>query len=179
MTNWQEAIDALNSDQIICHATEGVFGLACRADSQLACDRMVTLKQRPSSKGFIILPRDLAQISDWIEPLSDKDLNLLESSWPGHITFLIKKSRNCPTWLASEFDTIAVRISPHPQIQELLRTIDYPICSTSANLSGQPTVNSLIQAKRLFPQIVILNGTTLGLEKPSQIFDLVSGQQLR
>lgn len=179
MTNWQEALDALNTNQIICHATEGVFGLACRADSKEACDRLVTLKQRPSSKGFIILPRDLNQISDWIEPLSDKDQNRLDSSWPGHITFLIKKSSRCPKWLAPEFDTLAVRISPHPQIEELLSAIDYPICSTSANLSGQPTVQSLPQAKVLFPQIVILNGSTLGFEKPSQIFDLCSGQQLR
>ena len=101
--------------------------------------------------------------------------------WPGPITQILPANINLSPLISGAFNTVAVRITNHPDIVELCRQTSKPIISTSANLSGEPTVNSWQEVLRQFPHQLdyILKGQTLGLTKPSTIINALSGDVIR
>lgn len=42
-----------------------------------------------------------------------------------------------PAWLTGQLETLAVRVTAHPQVQALCRAFGKPLVSTSANLTGE------------------------------------------
>ena len=77
-------------------------------------------------------------------------------------------------------ETVALRVTPHWQISQLIAAFGAPIISTSCNLSGEPTARSLEEAMDIFGgAVTYFEGNTLGFEKPSRLIDLHSGKQLR
>ena len=57
-----EAIKLLRDGGIICHACEGVWGFACDPFNQSAVRRILEIKQRPQSKGLIVIADEVAQV---------------------------------------------------------------------------------------------------------------------
>lgn len=101
--------------------------------------RLLAIKQRPVEKGLILIAADLAQLQDYIDlsQLSDEQLARVQASWPGPFTWIMPARATTPSWLTGQFDTLAVRVTGHPQVQGLCRAFGKPLVSTSANLTGE------------------------------------------
>ena len=86
-----------------------------------------------------------------------------------------------PKWLTGQFNSLAVRVSAHPQVRELCLEFGRPLVSTSANLTGFPACRSAAEvADQLAGRIgTILPGEVGGAINPSQILDVLSGEVLR
>lgn len=126
-----------------------MFGLGCDPDSEAAVQRLLAIKQRPVEKGLILIAADLAQLQDYIDlsQLSDEQLARVQASWPGPFTWIMPARATTPSWLTGQFDTLAVRVTGHPQVQGLCRAFGKPLVSTSANLTGEsPLAGWLILA---------------------------------
>ncbi|WP_200855873.1 L-threonylcarbamoyladenylate synthase, partial [Klebsiella pneumoniae] len=80
------------------------------------------------------------------------------------LTWVMPASRDTPSWVRGQFDTVAVRVSDHPVVQKLCRAFGKPLTSTSANLSGQPAcVTQQEVMVQLGNQIaVVVEGKTSG-----------------
>lgn len=177
-----QAVKALNNRQVIAYPTEAVFGVGCDPDSETAVRRLLALKQRPVDKGLILIAADFEQLKIYID---DATLNVAQreavfSRWPGPVTFVFPAHSSTPRWLTGRFDTLAVRITDHPQVIELCRAYGKPLVSTSANLTGQPpcrtTEEVLAQFGRDFPVVI---GKTGGRLNPSEIRDALTGELFR
>ena len=55
MSNLDEIIARLQSNEVVAYPTEAVFGLGCNPNSEAAVQALLTLKQRPVEKGLILL----------------------------------------------------------------------------------------------------------------------------
>jgi L-threonylcarbamoyladenylate synthase len=166
---------------IVAYPTEAVYGLGCDPFNGEAVLRLLALKQRPVAKGLIVIAADFAQIEPFILPLSPAQLHKLHQSWPGPTTWLIPAKPNLPRWIVGDHNRIALRITAHPIAKALCEAADQAIISTSANVSQRPPAKSPLGVRRYFNDRLtyILTGPVGGLNKPTPITDLVTGQAVR
>ncbi|MFQ2224187.1 Sua5/YciO/YrdC/YwlC family protein [Aeromonas enteropelogenes] len=177
------AVAALRQEGVIAYATEAVFGLGCDPDSEPAVQRLLAIKQRPVEKGLILIAADLAQLQDYIDldQLSDEQRQRVEVSWPGPFTWIMPAKPNTPSWLTGQFDTLAVRVTAHPQVQALCRAFGKPLVSTSANLTGEEPARRVADIGELLASQLayILPGEVGGQANPSEIKDARTGAIIR
>ena len=171
----------LKKGGIIAHATEGVFGLSCDAESQEAVQNLIELKERSQNKGLIITSGDLSHLIKYFHGAS---MNYLEESlkmWKEEpTTVLIPKNEHAHKWLTGEHLTIALRLSSHKTIKEVTSHFDSAIVSTSANLSGEDTAKSLEDVDRIFSdKVLLVKGRLGGLSKPTRMFNFLTREFVR
>ncbi len=180
---FEQAIAALRTDGVIAYATEAVFGLGCDPDSEAAVQRLLTIKQRPVEKGLILIAADVAQLQDYIDlsQLSPEQLARVQASWPGPFTWIMPARATTPAWLTGRFDTLAVRVSAHPQVQALCRAYGKPLVSTSANLTGEEPARCTADIGATLTQLLayVLPGEVGDQANPSEIKDARTGAVIR
>ena len=176
----RQAVQILNAGGLVAYPTEAVYGLGCDPWNAEAVQRLLALKQRPWQKGLILIAADFNQLQDFIQPLSATTLAQLQQTWPGPVTWLLPARDTVPDWLTGEHDTIAVRVSAHPVVQDLCRAFAGAIVSTSANLTGLVPARAAYQVRWQLPQIdFVLPGNVGGAKNPSQIRDAQTGEIIR
>lgn len=183
MTDLSSVVQALNDGGVIGYPTEAVYGLGCDPDNEAAVMALLAIKQRPVEKGLILIAADYSQLLPYV---NDKAIPLekrfeIFSSWPGHISWVLPASDSAPKWVTGQFDSIAVRVSAHPVVQQLCRAFGKPLVSTSANLSGQPSITDPVElAQTLGSRLsAIMPGALGGATQPSQIRNAITGDIVR
>lgn len=183
MNNFEQALRALQSGEVIAYPTEGVFGVGCDPDSPEAIEKLLQLKQRPVEKGLILIAASYEQLLPYIDEsqLTAEQLQQIKSTWPGPVTWVVPASRKVSKWVSGQFDTIAVRVTDHPLVQQLCNAYGKPLTSTSANLTGQPSCMTTEEVEEQLGDklVAILRGATGGRNKPSEIRDAKTLQVLR
>ena len=154
----------------------GISGIAC-AD---VAKRIQLIKNRHTPKPLILLIHSLAQLTDWIVPLSETQPQLCNSHWPGPVTLLLPASTMAPHALTAGLPTLGVRMPATPHLKDLLIALDRPLISTSANLTGHPAP---AQRQDIHPDILSLVAFQANWEDPpgnaSLIFDLTQDPPVR
>ncbi|WP_411705523.1 L-threonylcarbamoyladenylate synthase type 1 TsaC [Edaphovirga cremea] len=175
-------VEVLKRQEVIAYPTEAVFGLGCDPDSEHAVNELLLLKQRPKEKGLILIAADYAQLLPYIEDavLTSQQRERIFASWPGPITWVIPAKTETPGWLTGRFDSLAVRVTDHPLVQQLCRQYGKPLVSTSANLTGYPPCRSEHEVRLQFgDSFPVLRGSVGGRENPSEIRDALTGELYR
>jgi len=179
------ALTALRTQGVIAYPTESVFGLGCDPDCDIAIQKILKLKKRPQHKGLILIAANIEQLADYADfsILTADQISNITKTWPGPFTWIVPVHKTLSTLISGDFDSVAVRVSDHPVVQQLCRDFGKPIISTSANLSGLEACTNALQVKQMFVGNKLL-ATTIdervsGLDNPSQIYDAISGQRLR
>lgn len=170
----------LQEGGVIAYPTEGVWGLGCDPLNEAAVRRLLDLKQRPESKGLIIIAASMAQVETWLAGLDAAQRAACDRTWPGPYTWVVPAAQ-APAWLRGRHDSVAVRVSAHPGVQALCNAFGGALVSTSANVSGRPPARDALQLRQQFGRGLdyILPGRLGGDGKPSEIRDARTGIVLR
>lgn len=121
---------------VILYPTDTVWGIGCDALDTNAVRKIYKIKEREESKSMILLVADVEMLSRYVEEVpADFEQLLKQQERP--TTFIISKAQNLPQELLAEDGSIAVRITQDEFCHKLIRQIDRPIVSTSANISGE------------------------------------------
>lgn len=183
MENFAQVIAALQQGEVIAYPTEAVFGVGCDPDNEQAVMKLLDIKQRPIEKGLILIAADYEQLLPYIDDsqLTDQQRTTIQASWPGPVTWVMPTKPNVPAFLTGQFETIAVRVTDHPLVQQLCRQFGKPITSTSANLTGQEPGRTVAEVQTQLGHCLpaILEGETGGRTNPSEIRDAVTGNVFR
>lgn len=137
----------LRAGGVIAYPTEAVFGLGCDPRNKLAVQRILALKQRPVSKGLILIAADFDQLQPWLLPLPPEHLATINRTWPGPVSWLLPARPETPVWLRGQHTTLAVRITAHPVAAALCRAAGSALVSTSANRSGRPPLRTALTVR--------------------------------
>ncbi|MXP67911.1 Sua5/YciO/YrdC/YwlC family protein [Pantoea sp. Aalb] len=175
-------IKKLQQQKIIAYPTESVFGLGCDPDVEKTVMDLLTLKQRSIEKGLILIAANYKQLKPYVadSKLTISQRKQMFSNWPGHITYVVPASPHTPNWLTGNFNSLAIRVSNHPDVQAICYGFGKPLISTSANLSGKPSCRNVKDLIKQFgTNIAILDSKIGGCLNPSEIRDLVSGKIIR
>ena len=180
-SNVSAATRILSKGGVIAYPTEGVYGLGCDPFNEQAVKKLLALKERPIEKGLILIAANWQQIEALIQPLSSKQLEKIQATWPGPITWVFPASDKAPPWICGEHFSIALRITDHPIAHALCEAFDQPIVSTSANVANQPAATSMAEVQKYFADkdVFMVQGEVGLLQKPTPIRDALTGNYYR
>ena len=174
------AASLLNQGEVIAYPTEAVYGLGCDPFNQQAVEKLFHVKQRPMEKGVILVAASVEQIQDWVELIGADWEKVVLDSWPGPVTWILPIKNPMPEWITGGRDTVAIRVSDHPIVQQLCSAFGGPIVSTSANVTTHPPAKSCDEVRTEFEDKVYCISAELGgLDKPTRIRDARTGTVLR
>lgn len=152
---------------IVAYPTETVYGVGCALDPA-ALERLAAFKR---ARPFLLLiagPEQAAGLR-WTAPAR----RLAESFWPGPLTLALDDPDHAfPDRVRGPDGAVAVRVSPHPAVPDLLDAAGGPVTSTSANRPGEPAASTAVEAAALGDDIdglLVLDAGPLPPAAPSTI----------
>lgn len=165
---------------LIAYATESCYGLGCDPRSARAVRHLLQLKGRPQSKGLILIADRYSRLRRYVLPPTEEQSRQLDQAWPGPHTWLMPASRHTPHWLRGRHESIAVRVTAHPDAAGLCRALGTALVSTSANRAGLRPLKTHSACVQAFGQSVLVLPGRVGARKtPSTIQHLLTGKVVR
>lgn len=158
----EEVANVLKNDGVISVPTDTVYGICARINSSKAYLKLVSVKNRPSTKSFPVMCSDIEQIKS-IATLDDNALKLIKAFMPGPITLVLNKRHDVLSYINNagtrETDELAIRMAPTPFLKELIKEVGSPLFLSSANKSGKDVCKSLDEIEIECPT---LDGMVMG-----------------
>src|SRR5580692_10236709 len=143
------AARCLANGGLVGFPTETVYGLGADATNPAAIARLYQAKGRPSFNPLIAHVGDL-EAARRIGVFDAQATALVEAFWPGPLTLVLPRTRDCAVadLATAGLDTVAIRVPAHPVALEILRAFNRPVVAPSANLSGHvsPTTAAHVQS---------------------------------
>jgi L-threonylcarbamoyladenylate synthase len=170
----------LKGGGLIAYATESCYGLGCDPRNRRAVQRLLRLKQRPQSRGLLLIADRFERLAPFVAPLDAQQRTSLQQWWPGPFTLLLPASRRTPRWLRGSHDSIGVRVTAHPEAASLCRRLNMALVSSSANRSGLRPLKTCADCTRAFGRdVLVLRGKIGKRKSPSTIIDFKNGRLIR
>ena len=170
-------IQHLQDGLVLAYPTETVYGFGTNTD-HAAVESLVSLKQRPPAKPFLVLIAGsdmLERIGVTLTPAASR---LAARHWPGPLTLVLPGgAHRVPSRLRGPEGGVAVRWTPHEALSRLIRTFGDAITSTSANLPGLPPAVTATEIVQQWGSAVargtlrVLDGGRLQPSLPSTVVD--------
>lgn len=136
---------------LIVYPTETFYAIGGDALNIKLGEKLSQTKNRPAGKPFPTLVGDFKTLEKLVAEWPEGAREIADRYWPGALTMVLPGRKNLPAAIAGSDNSIAVRWSSHPLIEDIAEFIHTPLISTSANLSGQPPTQ---KARDLAPEIL-------------------------
>ena len=76
-----QAAKWLSEGELLAYPTESVWGIGCDAYDQAAVQRILDIKQRPQSKGMIVITDSAERLAPLLDALDDAQRQQVINSW--------------------------------------------------------------------------------------------------
>jgi L-threonylcarbamoyladenylate synthase len=131
------AAQVLAEGSLVAFPTETVYGLGADAANAAAIARLYQAKGRPAFNPLIAHVGDLGAARQ-IARFDAVAIRLAQSFWPGPLTLVLPKARDCPVaeLATAGLETVAIRVPAHAVARDILRAFGGAVVAPSANLSG-------------------------------------------
>jgi len=134
----KHSVELLKKGKIILYPTDTIWGIGCDATNQKAVQKIFNLKGRKQTKSMIILVDDVDKLKDYIKIVPPIAYDLIANS-VSPLTIVYPGAKNIAKKLITDDGTIAIRIIKGRYSAEVIKQLNKPLVSTSANISGQPS----------------------------------------
>lgn len=146
--NISRAIKSLSAGGFVIIPTETVYGIVGNAFNKDTFLKLNKIKKRPQDKKFTLFVKDGKEIAKY-SILDEIDREIIKKMMPGPLTFVLR-AKNLPDYLISEDGTVGFRIPKGKMATQIINNVDFPLISTSANISGEETLYDINAIKKLF-----------------------------
>ncbi|MFH1051377.1 MAG: L-threonylcarbamoyladenylate synthase [bacterium] len=172
----EKASILISNGEVIAVPTDTVYGLLCGIFNTPAIEKIFELKQRDSNKPLVAFCKSIEEIERLCYDIPDIFYILAKRFLPGPLTIVLKRNKNVLGNVCSGMDTIAVRIPYYKFINKLMDSLEFPLASTSANISEEKTFVHVTDVIKTFsgqiPLIIDGGRCPLGIE--STVIDLTA-----
>jgi L-threonylcarbamoyladenylate synthase len=170
----ERAADVIRWGGVIIYPTETVYGIGADALNSAAVERVQRVKRRRENKPILVIVRSPEEVTRVAREVGECAKHLMETIWPGPLTLVLKAAETLPVQLTGGTGTIGVRVPSNPICLRLLDACGCPVTSTSANITGHPTVNGLVDVlSAALPGVdLVLDAGELPPSKPSTVIDV-------
>ena len=168
-------LEHVSTGGLLAYPTETVYGFG-GVLTRSVIEGLVALKRRDRAKPMLLLVPDREAVSDltW----TPEAIELAEVFWPGSVTLVLSDpGARYPDGVRGPAGNVAIRVSPHLLVRELVRRLGGPILSTSANRSGEPpaldaqSALGAAVAAGAGEELWVLDGGDLDPSRPSTLID--------
>ncbi|TDL99137.1 MAG: threonylcarbamoyl-AMP synthase [Flavobacteriaceae bacterium] len=132
-----QVVELLKQGKTILYPTDTVWGLGCDAKNIDAVRRIMEIKNRSAQKSFVLLVDSDARLQEYVS-VPDLAWDLMDLS-EKPLTLVYQNPKGLPREILAEDGSIAIRKVKDDFCQNIIKRLNSPIVSTSANLSGRPT----------------------------------------
>lgn len=162
-----QAAARLRQGAVIAFPTDTLYAVGARAHEPIAVRRLYQVKRRAAAQPMVWLVTGRGQVEAFAL-VSDAAAELMRRFWPGPLTLVLAARAR------ADGPTIAVRAPDHEVAMALLRALDEPIASSSANPAGQPPPIDADQVMRGLGDALdlVIDGGPCPVGRPSTILDL-------
>ncbi|WP_287381835.1 L-threonylcarbamoyladenylate synthase [Methanobacterium sp.] len=154
--------DTLGSGGTVVYPTDTVYGLGASIFQEEAVLKVYHMKGRSLNKPVSICLSTIEDIKN-ITYLDQYKEEIIQKILPGPYTLILNKKEIVPSLITAGMNKIGVRIPDNAICREISR--EFPITTTSANLSGHPSPKSAPEVQRELgdqPDIIIDSGPCSG-----------------
>lgn len=135
--------------KIICFPTDTVYGVGCLYNDYDATLKIYQMKGRDYKKPLAVLISKYDDVYYFTDQLDNKTKELVDKYWPGALTVIVDKKKDCDVVNLIEFSTIGLRM-PNSIVSLSILAKFGPLATTSVNLSGNEPLNDLDLIKKTF-----------------------------
>lgn len=132
-----DIIKTLESDGLLLHPTDTVWGLACSPLSSIAIDKIYDLKQRERSKPMLMLVDSLDMLKRYVPHIHPR-IETLHHFHKKPLTVVYPNVQKLPQFALADNGSAAIRIIEDPYCKAIIQMLGSPLISTSANISDKP-----------------------------------------
>jgi L-threonylcarbamoyladenylate synthase len=180
----KEIVDVLDKGGIIIYPTDTVYGIGCLTSFPNSIEKVFEIKQRPKKNPVLIMVKDLEMLKEYTVFNSEEEKTILKNI-KKPVSFVIQiKEGKIPGIVNNNGNTngntVGVRFPNTRFLKKLFKEIQYPLITTSANISGEPFPRKFKDIKTgMLDQVdLAVRGRKLS-GKPSKVIDLGTGEVLR
>jgi len=169
--DYPKVIEQLKNGATMLYPTDTVWGLGCDATNEEACQRILAIKKRPTTKSFIVLVDGFAMLEKYVPDFNPICYDLADLA-TSPLTIIYPSAKGIAASVLAEDGTVGIRITQDPICLKLIRGLRKPIVSTSANISGDRTAKSFQEISASIKDevdVIVEERLTETMEKPSQI----------
>ncbi|WP_185855647.1 L-threonylcarbamoyladenylate synthase [Blattabacterium cuenoti] len=135
------SVSFLKKGKSLLYPTDTVWGLGCDAFNEDAVKKIYEIKNRNYSKSMILLVESMNRLSELVGKIPDftKKIiyeNFVRNKKPITIVYEVQKNIKYDFLVEKPKRTLAVRLTHDFFCTCLIKNLNRPIISTSANLSG-------------------------------------------
>lgn len=134
----EDIVKALKLGKVIVFATETSYGLGADAKNKFAVEKIAKIKNRALNKQWPLIASSLGQVQEYARVI-DVEKALAIENWPGSYTIVFAR-KSLHDELVQQGETLAMRVSSNKNACYFAAALGNPIVSTSANLSGNPSI---------------------------------------
>lgn len=134
--NLNEIKEILNSGGIIIYPTETLWAIGCKASLQTSVKKIYEIKKRPNLSPIISLISSYNDISKYTNEIKF-DPKSYSTDLLNPPTIIYPNCKDELLHLSNTENEIAFRVTPIDFLKKIINSIKAPLCSTSANISGQ------------------------------------------
>ncbi len=133
----EKAAEIIKKGGVVIYPTDTVYGLGANALDEKAVRKVFEIKKRDFKKPISVIVRDL-EMAKRVASFSKNTEKILKKILPGPVTVILYKKKILPDILTGGSKKIGLRIPDCNFTKKLMSKLDFPITTTSANISGKP-----------------------------------------
>ena len=140
--NIDKICEVINNVGIVITPTDTIYGIMGDSLNEDVIRKVFEIKKRPFNKPLLLLMDSFEMVEQYTEEISEKERILMDRYWPGLVTFILKKNDKVSELITSGNDTVGIRIPNNKDLLEIIRRLNRPVISTSANITGTEVITS-------------------------------------
>jgi len=168
----ETCLTVLRKGGTILYPTDTIWGIGCDATNKEAVEKVFRIKKRADSKSLIILVAEERDILQYVAAPDPALFDFIEKQ-DRPTTIIFENAIGLPENVVAEDGSIAIRIIQDDFCRHLIKRLQKPIVSTSANISGQPAPKNFSaisdEIKKEVDHIVKWKQDDKTIAQPSQI----------
>lgn len=130
---------------VVAIPTDALYALVCDPLNLHAVGSIFGAKGRSVERALPLLVSDVVMAEELAKEVSARFYMLARHFWPGPLTIIVPASSRVPLKVTGNTGRLAMRQAECKVATALLERLNQPLVSTSANISGQPTISSGIE----------------------------------
>jgi tRNA threonylcarbamoyl adenosine modification protein (Sua5/YciO/YrdC/YwlC family) len=162
--------DVLREGGVIAYPTDTTYGIGCSIFNKRGIEKIYLFKQREKKKPFSFICADLSEVARYAR-VSNYAFKILRRFLPGPYTFVMEATSIVPDLLLTRQKTVGIRIPDNRICSAIVKELEHPIITTSANRSGEEPIGdpSMVELELGSELDIVIDGGALTADVSSII----------
>jgi len=136
------AVEEITRGRVVGVPTDALYVLVADPLNLHAVGKVFASKGRDSVRSLPLAISDMLMAEDLATELTSRFFILARHFWPGPLTMIVPAAAKVPLKVTGNTGRLAMRYAKSPVLNAIIEKSGHPLIATSANISGQPTIQS-------------------------------------